>query len=442
MGFSSLSSIHFTPSQLPRLYNNDINGLSFISMCMPQNPRFCCQASSRTFFNGDSRVFLRKSYIQQKSVRAPNFRVHASSEESLLSTDKSRIFAGSAITVVLAVANRVLYKLALVPMKQYPLFLAQVTTFGYVAIYFSILYVRYGAGIVTEEMLAIPKSRFVAIGILEALGVAAGMSSGAMLPGPAIPILSQTFLVWQLAFSTVILGRKYSFNQIAGCLLVAAGVVAAVASGSDEGQMLSEVEFIWPALMIASSAFQAGASILKEFVFIDAATRLKGKPLDIFVVNSFGSGFQALFVLLFLPIISNSKGVPFTQLPSFLKSGTGCFLNIGANATGKFSHLGIDKITYMILSCDGAPLLPLLFIVINVAFNISLLNLVKISSAVVSSLAATLAVPIAIYVLSLPLPYIPGGASLSPFFLFGSVILVLGLILYNIPQLTNQGTRL
>lgn len=38
--------------------------------------------------------------------------------------------------------------------------------------------------------------------------------------------------------------------------------------------------------------------------------------------------------------------------------------------------------------CDGAPLLPLLYLVINIAFNISLLNLVKISSAVVSSLAA------------------------------------------------------
>ncbi|KAF5203466.1 Clt2 protein, partial [Thalictrum thalictroides] len=64
---------------------------------------------------------------------------------------------------------------------------------------------------------------------------------------------------------------------------------------------------MWPALMIASSAFQAGASIIKDFVFIDAAKRLKGKPLDIFVVNSFGSGFQALFALLFMPFLSNMK---------------------------------------------------------------------------------------------------------------------------------------
>lgn len=34
-------------------------------------------------------------------------------------------------------------------------------------------------------------------------------------------------------------------------------------SGSNGDQMLSRIEFIWPALMIASSAFQAGASIIK-----------------------------------------------------------------------------------------------------------------------------------------------------------------------------------
>lgn len=41
------------------------------------------------------------------------------------------VLLSSAVTVTLAVANRVLYKLALVPMKHYPFFLAQFTTFGY-----------------------------------------------------------------------------------------------------------------------------------------------------------------------------------------------------------------------------------------------------------------------------------------------------------------------
>jgi hypothetical protein len=43
---------------------------------------------------------------------------------------RTGITAAAAATVVLAVMNRVLYKLALVPMKDYPFFLAQVLTFG------------------------------------------------------------------------------------------------------------------------------------------------------------------------------------------------------------------------------------------------------------------------------------------------------------------------
>ncbi|RCV19048.1 hypothetical protein SETIT_3G352700v2 [Setaria italica] len=333
--------------------------------------------------------------------------------------------AASAAVVALAVANRVLYKLALVPLKAYPFFLAQLTTFGYVAVYFSILYARHRAGVVTRDMLALPKRRFVAIGLLEALGVASGMSAGAMLPGPAIPILSQSFLVWQLIFSALLLGRTYTVRQIIGCLLVISGVILAVASGANEGQFLSGVQLIWPTLMITSSAFQAGASILKEAVFIDGAKRLKGKRPDIFVVNSFGSGFQALFVFLLLPFLSNLRGIKFAELPGYLNGGAECFLNVGESP----------------IDCGGAPFLPLLFIVVNMAFNIALLNLVKLSSALVASLTSTSAVPISIYILSLPLPYIPHGAELSTPFIIGAVVLLMGLILYNLPQLSLKQSK-
>jgi len=232
----------------------------------------------------------------------------------------------------------------------------------------------------------------------------------------------QSFLVWQLIFSALLLGRAYSARQIIGCLLVTSGVILAVASGANEGQFLSEVQLIWPALMITSSAFQAGASILKEDVFIEGAKRLKGKRPDIFVVNSFGSGFQALFVFLLLPFLSNLRGIKFAELPGYLNGGAECFLNVGESP----------------IDCGGAPFLPLLFIVVNMAFNISLLNLVKMSSAVVASLTSTSAVPISIYILSLPLPYIPHGAELGTSFIIGAVVLLMGLILYNLPQSSSK----
>ncbi|KAG8369172.1 hypothetical protein BUALT_Bualt15G0123600 [Buddleja alternifolia] len=264
----------------------------------------------------------------------------------------------------------------------------------YVAIYFSVLHVRYNVGIATDEMLAIPKKSFVIVGLLEAISIVSGMYAGALLPGPAIPLLYQTFLAWQLVFSSFFLGRRYSLNQIIGCFLVAAGVVVAVTSGSGKSGMLSGVGLAWPALMIAASAFQAGASIVKESIFLDAATRLEGKSLDIFVVNSFGSGFQAVFILLFLPILSNLKGIPLSGLLSYIQSGSVCFLNIGTNTIG----------------CDGAPLLPLLYIISNILFNVSILNLLKVSSAIVASLAVRSSGSLFLYQLHTHI----SGASLGP----------------------------
>ncbi|CAL8997568.1 unnamed protein product [Prunus brigantina] len=437
MGYSvsttSSFSHFFSVPPPPRTYTIK-NGakIPFLSLSSMPLPRL----SLRRRVPQDAPFHLASETTRRASSTTRNVKAQASlPDPPSSSSNTKRVVLVSALTIALAVANRVLYKLALVPMKNHPFFLAQFTTFGYVIIYFSILFARYRSGIVTDEMIGLPKSRFVAIGALEALGVASGMAAAAMLPGPAIPILSQTFLVWQLSFSVILLRRTYTFNQISGCILVAIGVAAAVTSGSDSGQMLSGVESMWPVLMIASSAFQAGASIIKEFVFVDAEARLKEKSLDIFVVNSFGSGFQALFIFLFLPFLSNLRGIPFAQLPSYLKDGAGCFLNIGADTSGKLSY-------QFFFCCNGAPLLPLLYVGTNLFFNISLLSVVKISSAVVASLIVMLSVPISIYILSLPLPYLEAGATLSPFFLFGSTVLLLGLILYSMPQPAKDGSEI
>ncbi|XP_021843340.1 protein CLT1, chloroplastic [Spinacia oleracea] len=325
------------------------------------------------------------------------------------------VMVAAGATVVLGVGNRVLYKLALVPLKHYPFFLAQLATFGYVIVYFSILYLRHRAGFVTNEMLSLPQAPFLAVGLFEALAAASGMAAATMLSGASIPILSQTFLVWQLLLSVIFLGRRYNVNQIVGCLLVSMGVIITVTSGSGAGPSLNNTGLFWSMLMIFSFFLQAADTILKEVIFLDAAERLKGGSVDLFVVNSFGSAYQALFICLLLPFLSKLWGVPFIQLPSYLRDGAACFLNINTLSTG----------------CNGAPLLPVLFIIVNMCYNISLLHLLKISSAVVSCLASTVSVPLSVFVFTLPLPYLGAGTALPPGFVAGAVVLVLGLFFYS-----------
>ena len=198
-------------------------------------------------------------------------------------------------------------------------------------------------------------------------------------------------------------------GQIIGCILVTAGVVVVVSSGSGgDVKSLGESGLFWPLVMIGSTAFSAGASIIKEFVFRDSATRLKGGSVDIFVVNTFGSTAQALFVLLLLPLLSSLKGIPFQQLPSYFREGANCFF-----------------------SAEGAPLVPFIYVAMNLAFNISSLSLLKQSSAVVSSLSTTLAVPLSIWAFTFNLPLLGTPSSLPPGLFLGAGILVAGLAFYN-----------
>uniref|UniRef100_M1A0K2 Uncharacterized protein n=1 Tax=Solanum tuberosum TaxID=4113 RepID=M1A0K2_SOLTU len=287
-------------------------------------------------------------------------------------------------------------------------------------------------------MLSLPKIPYVAVGLLEALAAASGMAAGAILSGATIPILSQSFLVWQLLLSFIFLGRRYSLNQLFGCFLVSVGVIVTVASGSSAGSLMDGGVF-WSLLMIVSFLLQAADTVLKEVIFLDAAKRLKGGNVDLFVVNSFGSAYQvgilyclsftvffsllklvlhllqAVFICLLLPFLSKLWGVPFTQLPNYLRDGAACFLNIGTLSSG----------------CAGAPLLPLLFIIVNMGYNISLLHLLKISSAVLSCLASTVSVPISVFLFTLPLPYLGVASSLPPGFISGAIILVIGMLVYT-----------
>ncbi|GJM91848.1 hypothetical protein PR202_ga08266 [Eleusine coracana subsp. coracana] len=73
-------------------------------------------------------------------------------------------------------------------------------------------------------------------------------------------------------------------------------------------------------------AVLSGASIpvlSQEIIFRDAAKKLKGGSVDLFVVNSFGSAYQLW-------------GVPFHLLPAYIKDGAACFLNMGSLSSDGF----------------------------------------------------------------------------------------------------------
>ena len=47
--------------------------------------------------------------------------------------------------------------------------------------------------------------------------------------------------------------------------------------------------------------------------------------------------FQALFVFLLLPFLSNLRGIKFAELPAYLNGGAECFLNVAESPIGNGS---------------------------------------------------------------------------------------------------------
>ncbi|WIA35800.1 hypothetical protein OEZ86_004189 [Tetradesmus obliquus] len=319
----------------------------------------------------------------------------------------------------LGTLNRVLYRLALVPLRDYVFFLAQAQNIGYLVIYFSLLALRFRQGKVTQAMLATPKPLFVLTGMCEAAAQLLMMSGAAHLPGALLPLLMQTVLLWNLLFSQLVFGTRPSLPQILGVLAVLAGVaVASWPSGSSAAAAAAaaEIQPLHLLLCVVSFAFPALATIIKERIFKDAARRLgSGQQLDVLVVNSYCSTAQAGFLLLLLPLTCHLKGLSLPELPAYLQSGTACLLG-GSPACGA--------------DCTGAPLLPLLYITVNVAFNVAAMYLVRSAGAVATALSMSCLVPITVVAFTLPLPLLPQ-AQLGGGFVAGTLLLVAGLLTYN-----------
>jgi drug/metabolite transporter (DMT)-like permease len=330
--------------------------------------------------------------------------------------------------IILGAANRVLYKISLIPLGTPAgiFFLAQFQTFGYVAVYFWVLSIRRRTGSVSTEMMNIPNrhmSRFLSIGFVEAAGSLMGFYAAAQLPGILLPILAQTAILWQVVLAKVVLKKKLGWSQLIGVALVGMGVVAAAwpSSGKLSASILSGVDpkYVW--LFILSMLFPAFDTVLKEQLFASSRRDLGGENVDLFVVNSFGSLSQGLFILAAFPMLTSMAGLSIQQLPGYLYQGWQAF-------TGTLPGI----------AAQGAPLLPLSYILMNLLFNVAALNLVRSAGNVTMCLTMSAIVPITLFAFTLPLPHLPPPPVLGSTFILGVMVMVLGLLFYNSSLLAPQ----
>ena len=345
------------------------------------------------------------------------------------------IFAVAAV-VITGICNRLLYKMALKPLGSYVFFLAQLQTFGYCFVYIGALALRYKAGLVSNEMLQVPRKMagtFIAIGFIEALSSLLSFISAANLPGVVLPLLGQTVLFWQVLLAVFLLKKKLGWSQIIGVTLVVSGVALAAWPSSSSSSVvvggilsaapsiLSNVNPMYALIFVISMLFPALDTILKEKVFKTWREKWSDgkRDLDLFILNSFGSIAQAVFVFALLPFITAARGMAVSDLPAYLSAGWQC-------VQGLTPPCGSD--------CTGAPLIPILYVLFNLAFNVAALQVIRQAGNVAISLIMSAIVPATLFAFTLPLPYLDPAPALGPNFLLGAAVLMIGLGAYNAPM--------
>ncbi|KAJ9520193.1 hypothetical protein QJQ45_030117 [Haematococcus lacustris] len=299
--------------------------------------------------------------------------------------------------------------------QDFVFFLAQLQNLTYLAVYFTVLGLR-----------RLDKRPLWAVGACEAVAQLLFMIGASHLPGALLPVISQSYLIWNLLLASLLLGTRFSRHQVMGVMLILLGVVlaavppptllsllplglqqslsagpaaaeaaaGAAGAGSVAAARAAEVaggQLGHALVCLLCFAFFALAAIIKDATFRREKERL-GQPLDIFVVNSFGSLFQAVFVLLLLPVTTAMYGLSLADLPTYLADGWHCLCGHPpaaalaqqlAAATGQGAGgVAAAAVTQAGVAAaggggTGAPLLPALYVAVNLGFNVASLRLLR-----------------------------------------------------------------
>lgn len=322
-------------------------------------------------------------------------------------------------TIAFGTINRVIYKIQLVPMGNYPMFLGWLLSVAYCVIYWGILYIRAWLGFITPEQYDYKKKyKFVLMGLGDAVGYVFGIFAARRVSGYLLVLLPQSMVPMTMVLTYFYLKQRYTWLQVLGVVLLIGGVVVSLipsirsaAHSSDTSAESSILTLVWAFVYILSCLPNAISFTLKEDVFKDVPT------MDIFMVNSMDSIWQLIFELLLFPLvcIPGFGGIPWNDLPAYMTDGAYCYLGMNPTLTD---------------DCRGMPWLNILYVVINLSWNISLLLLLKKGGAVLMFIASSVSMPLANLAFAISWPLLPAlpltwenGVSL--------VVVLAGLVIYR-----------
>jgi len=270
-----------------------------------------------------------------------------------------------------------------------------------------------------------PLKYFILMGFLESTGNILQILGTSYLSGPMISLLSQTTIFFSMVVSIVMFQTKYSILQVMSVFFVVGGAMIPLVHEIMSSETHSTtVPFEYYVIMSIASFPLCISFALKEMIF------KREKELDIFVVNSTSSMFQILWWPVALPItiwLGQTAGMP---IKIYLKAAWTCFT--GGEPDDDFN-----------IDCHINPYPYLIYVALNLLFNVFLLLLIKRASAVQSFMALNGVLPASVLLFCISWPLI-GSSPLDVFVVASLLIVMCGLIwnrILTIQELAKKARR-
>jgi hypothetical protein len=340
----------------------------------------------------------------------------------------------------------VLYKIALVPLGSYSQFMGFFVSSVYVCVYAVVMGTRRLLGIMPPGQASLPLHGaryaiyFLLIGLCDAVGYVLGVLTAGAIPGPLLPLLSQTLLPFTIVLSAITLGRVYSISQLLSAAFVIGGVLISLVHSShksssggshdkaslmgDLGAAVSPAKvLIFKLIYAGSSLFSALSFVLKEAIFARFAETTH-TSLDVFVVSFHGSFAQLIFtfaslLLVSLPVFGGTK---LSDLGHYFVDGFHCFAGTSPHPTD---------------DCTGAPLAPLIYMAVNLGWNVALIFLLKHGSALFMFIGISASIPLAEIAFAFSWPLL-GASPMHREYIYGLVLIMVGLVGYRVVSLMRE----
>jgi len=349
---------------------------------------------------------------------------------------RKKVFTKAALILLLyvflyvttGVINSIFLRKVMTAFQNYPFFLNQLTNYGYIPIFGAVVaYEMFFTKLISKEMRVFPAWKFLIMGALDAVCGYFVVIGGIYTSGPMQQLLNQAIIPITMVGAFFILKERYSWIQVGGALLIVGGVIVSLLPALTNKTGNSGNVFFWNMFYLINILPFAASNVYKDIAF-------KSVDMDVWYLQFWDVFYQSVIGTLLFPInmaLPPPQQVVFNQIASNLKDGGMCLIGDNlitpenSDCAGPTPYQPCDE-------CTNAWLLLIIYMAINVAYNVFILLVIKYGSATILSIAQTIRLPLTNICFSFE--FIMGNqkTALKGEIVYGLLVILAGLVCYRV----------